>query len=191
MIDSNHIIGIDERPMFVNPNAGASIALGAQVEASRYKSLNEDLEPHIDPIELARNMMKDWPSLREKAIKEGLAKMNGDFYIVMITKEEQLYTEVKSVFFITAQACPSPTYDQTVYKYHRAESKLEWAWTIPDLESCKYLMENLLTIDDPDMKRLRDFVIEFYNETLTLRAMKYNACECARCQIHKEIAWQE
>src|ERR1019366_3827698 len=51
--------------------------LGQQVFDSRTKNADEDYQ--IPVIDLAREMMKEWPAYLERAINEGIEKYVGDF----------------------------------------------------------------------------------------------------------------
>ncbi len=65
--------------------------------------------------------------------------ISGDFYVIVVLKKERHLANVLRQFFFSRQSCPTPEYDQTVYKYIAAEEKIEYLWTVPDVETCNYL----------------------------------------------------
>lgn len=69
--------------------------------------------------------------------------------------------------------CPEPTFDQTVYLYHRASDDVELLWTLPHIVGCVLISENLKTLD-PEQKQLAEYVMAFKNGTLFKNAKRIN-----------------
>lgn len=65
--------------------------------------------------------------------------IQGSFYIVVLLKKERILNNVLRQYFFYRQTCPTPEYDQTVYKYIPEGDKIEYIWTVPDVETCNYL----------------------------------------------------
>ena len=113
----------------------------------------------IDPIELQRavhegNSSED--SFEHQvflALQKGRASFDKDFYVVVLFKKERLLHNVVRQYFFPRISCPTPEYDQVVYKYHRERDELEFLWVVPDKQSCKELPLNghLLPLDQQDL----------------------------------------
>jgi hypothetical protein len=43
-------------------------------------------------------------------------------------------------------SCPTPVYNQAVYKYHRSAGTLEFLWSIPDEARYNWLVKNILNL---------------------------------------------
>lgn len=69
--------------------------------------------------------------------------------------------------------CPEPTFDQSVYLYHRGIDDVELLWAIPHLTGCVLISENLETLD-PEQKQLAEYVMAFKNGTLFKNAKRIN-----------------
>ena len=99
--------------------------------------------------------------------------LEGDFFIVAILKKEPLLENVLRNYFIPTVDCPTPTYDQTVYRYKSSKSDIEFLWVIPDRETCLTLKENKAIVV-PGERSLLQFVLDFYDGTLYRLAKKLN-----------------
>lgn len=108
-----------------------------------------------------------------KKICSNRPAMDGDFYIVGLLKKEKLLDNVLRNYFIPTLACPTPHYDQTLYKYRADRDDIEFVWTIPDKETCETFRENKEQIV-PQERSLLKFVLEYYDGTLFNLAKKLN-----------------
>ena len=126
-----------------------------------------------DPIEIQRKMQEDWCNQIDLCISSNMHEYMDDFFVVIITKRERLMQNVIRNYFCARSTCPTPDYDQTVYKYHRKEGMVEYIWTIPDKETCLYLKNNSLFVA-PEEKDLLNFVLDFADGTLFKLACELN-----------------
>ena len=97
----------------------------------------------------------------------------GSFFVVVTTKKERLMQNVIRNYFFARQSCPSPEWDQTVYKYDPSKEEIEFLWVIPSKDTCEYMIKNALEID-PSEHELRRFVLEFSDGSLLRQAKKLN-----------------
>lgn len=67
---------------------------------------------------------------------------NKDFYVVVTTKKERLLENVMRNFFYGRLSCPTPDWDQTVYKFKRKGEQLIFMWVIPSKQACNYMLQN-------------------------------------------------
>jgi len=98
---------------------------------------------------------------------------SGDFFVVVLTKKEKLLQNVIRNFFYGRLSCPTPDYDQTVYRYVREEDVIEFIWVIPSRQTCFWLKDNVLSIL-PEERELLNFVLQFADGTLYKLAKKLN-----------------
>ncbi len=129
-----------------------------------------------DPIELEREMHKDYEKNLFLCAENHKQHLFGDFYIEVITKKEPLMQNVLRNYFLAVQACPSPNYDQTVYRYHRSNDTIEFLWVIPAKDICEMLTFNALQVPESERELLK-FVLEFNDGTLLRLAKKLNGEE--------------
>ena len=126
-----------------------------------------------DPIELERAMHADYGKNVFEAVERGIKEYMGDFYIVVTTKMEPLMKNVLRNYYFPRQSCPTPDYDQTVYRYHRNDDKIEFLWVVPSRETCEKFKEHALEIA-PEEKELLYFVMEFYDGDLLKKSKRLN-----------------
>jgi hypothetical protein len=119
-----------------------------------------------DPIELQQAMQYD--SFEDEffaAVERGKKKYVQDFYIVVLNQRFRLFTNVIRTYFIDRLSCPTPDYDQSVYKFHRKKDEIEFLWVVPDKQTCEDMRDDALMIP-PEMWTLLQFVLHFYDGTL-------------------------
>lgn len=120
-----------------------------------------------------REQWKDYESNIQDAITKGTKTYQGDFFVVVETKKERLLKNVIRNYFFTRSTCPTPQYDQVVYRYHRTSGSIEFLWVVPAKDMCLYYKENPLMVS-PEEQDLRDYVLAFYDNTLLRVAKKLN-----------------
>jgi hypothetical protein len=124
-----------------------------------------------DAIEQMREQLTDYDKNIAECIERGKKDHPQDFYIVVITKRERLMPNVFRNYFTNRLSCPTPDYDQTVYKYTKLDQSVEFIWVVPSKQTCLYMMSNPLEIRE---KELLHFVIDFANGTLGKKALVLN-----------------
>jgi hypothetical protein len=127
----------------------------------------------LSPIEIERTLHQDYEKNIFECIDRGKKDFYGDFFVVVITKQEPLMQNVLRHYFICRLSCPSPDYDQTVYKYTRATEIIEFIWVIPSRETCFTLKENSTQVV-PAEYGLLEFVLKFADGTLYKLAKSLN-----------------
>jgi hypothetical protein len=140
--------------------------------------LMEKIPESRDPIELERAMHADYDKHLYDAIARGFREYHGDFYVVVDTKKERLLENVLRNYFYCRSTCPTPTYDQTVYKYHRKDENIEFIWVIPSKDTCQIYRDHCLEVD-PEERDLLQFVLEFYDGSLLRKCKILNNEESA------------
>lgn len=124
-------------------------------------------------LEQMRENLTEYEANLIECVERGKKEISGDFYIVVLTKNEQLLQNVFRNFFFTRSSCPTPDWDQTLYKYKRADDNLIYMWTIPSRDACTYLTNNALLVNREE-RVLCDFVLAFNDGTLMRLAKELN-----------------
>jgi hypothetical protein len=126
-----------------------------------------------DPIEYERAMHEDYEEELINCILAHEKVFTGDFYVVVITKKERLLQNVIRNFFFARQSCPTPEYDQAVYRYTRADDVVDFLWVIPSKDTVELLHNNALQVP-PEERELLQFVLDFQDGTLLNLAKSLN-----------------
>ena len=126
-----------------------------------------------DPIEMERAMHEDYGKNMLECLHTGQLDFVGDFYIVVITKCEPLMTNVLRNYFFNRKSCPTPDYDQTVYRYNKTTDDLDFLWVIPSKDTCLQFIQNAPSIPHHEWGLLQ-FVLKFADGTLYKQAKQLN-----------------
>lgn len=118
-----------------------------------------------DPIEIEREMQRDYLKNLVECVTEYKKSWPDDFYIVVLTKQERLMHNIFRNYFFGRKSCPTPNYDQSVFKFNAKRDDIEYIWSIPSQDACHHLKENALIVDNAE-KELLKFVILFADGTL-------------------------
>lgn len=144
----------------------------------------------IDPREIQRAQEKEYLDNLVWAVKHAQKKIDcstikdhescatreaidGSFFIAAILKKEKLLENVLRNYFIPTRVCPTPTYDQTVFRYNAQKEDIEYIWTIPDRETCLTFKENITKIV-PEEQALLKNILDFYSGALYRKAKEFN-----------------
>jgi hypothetical protein len=128
-------------------------------------------------IEIVQESFEDYEKKLVDTIEKARLKYPADFFIVVLSKLERALSLdgrpfIRRLIADTA-VCPSPFYDQVVYKYHRNAEDLQFLWSIPDPETCSYL-ENHSSMIPKEEYQLLDFVQRYHNGSLLNWAKRLN-----------------
>ena len=89
-------------------------------------------------------------------------------------------------YFIPRKSCPTPTYDQMVYKFHRKDEALEFVWAVPSMVAVKDLLKHKHDID-PSFFALLKMVMDFTDGTLEKKAKTFNDESFLKKEIDYEL----
>lgn len=111
----------------------------------------------------------------DEAIKDGKKKWHGQsFFIVALSRDfRKLMYKTLMNQFVARQTCPTPNYDQHVWRYDFHSGQTEYIWSIPCKEACHYLKDNALLVA-PEEKELLRYVLEYADGTLYKKCKKLN-----------------
>ncbi len=163
------------------------------VGAEAYERLLKTPETR-DPIEIQREVQKDYIANLEWAVRHMQKKVDcshligtgrghdecvqrvgydGSFYVVVLTKKERLMDNVLRNYFFSTMYCPTPDFNQSVYKYHHDREQLEYLWTLPDEEVCKAFIANTNYVV-PEEREMLSYILQFYDGSLIKKARQLN-----------------
>ena len=100
-------------------------------------------------------------------------KFTGNFYVIVATKKERLLQNVIRNYFFGRKTCPTPEYDQVVYRYDRSMGDLELLWVVPAKDVCSHMITNALELPVEE-RELLNFVIDFLDGALLRLAKRFN-----------------
>ena len=126
-----------------------------------------------DPIELQRELMKDYCDEVIKCAMHGRSYYKKPYYVVVITKKERLMHNVLRSYYFHRGTCPTPDYDQAVYQFDPIAEGFKEIWVIPDKDACEILYQNALHVV-PKERQLRDYVLDFASGRLFQKAVELN-----------------
>lgn len=125
------------------------------------------------PVALQQEMQREYyQNLIDRALADRKF-YSGKFFIIVLTKNERLLPNVFRNYFYSRHTCPTPDYDQSVFRYNNTDETIEYIWTIPSQEACFHLLENRVQIH-PEERELLDFVVKFKRGELFRLAKKLN-----------------
>lgn len=99
--------------------------------------------------------------------------LEGSFFIAVLLKKEKLLENVLRNYFVPTKACPTPCYDQTVYRYDDNKGTIEFIWVVPDRETALTFKYNVSKIV-PDEQGLLRHILDFYDGNLFRKMKKFN-----------------
>ncbi len=102
--------------------------------------------------------------------------LEGSFFVQVLLKKEKLLENVLRNYFVPTKSCPTPSYDQTLYRYDDGKETIEFVWVVPDRETCLTFKENI-TIIVPEERGLLKHILDFYDGALFKKMKKFNGEE--------------
>lgn len=127
----------------------------------------------IKVLDQAAEMKKDYMNNLFEAVDRGCKLYDTDFFIHVETKQEPLLPNVFRDYFILLKNCPTPNYDQSVFKYNRQAGQIEYIWTIPDRDTCHHLKMHATEVV-PEERQLLYYVLKYTDGTLFKLMKKLN-----------------
>lgn len=145
---------------------------------------------HINPQEIQRAQEKEYLANLEWAILHAQKKVpcaneecatackdrvgtTGSFFVQVLLKKEKLLENVLRAYFIPTSVCPTPTYDQTLFRYDHEKETATFVWAIPDRDTCETFKENVEKIV-PEEQQLLLCVLKFYDGTYYRMMKEFN-----------------
>lgn len=140
--------------------------------SANLSSQHEQVVDHSSQEQM-QEMLVDWDNKIMESVQEGIRKFDRDFFIVVETKKEPLMNNVLRNYFIVRQSCPTPSYDNAVYHYHRSDEHIELLWVLPSKETCAMMKSRSLEIP-AEQRELLQFVLDDADGTLLQKSLILN-----------------
>lgn len=135
--------------------------------------LQRDMYGDVTAGEQMQAQLIDYERSVHECVATGKAQYSGDFFVVVLTKRERLMANVFRNYFVARQSCPTPSYDQTVYKYVRNGDELQFIWTLPNPAAIQNLLVHKHELD-PSFFPLLGMVLAFLDGDLDRKAQVLN-----------------
>lgn len=126
--------------------------------------------------ELEEAMQQDYLKELTACVQTNRKKYHKDFYVVVLTKNEKLMPNVFRNYFLDRSTCPTPDYDQSVFKFNASQESIEYLWSLPSKDSIEYLKYHKKEVV-PEERQLLMFVLDFLDGTLDRLAKTMNGEE--------------
>ena len=127
----------------------------------------------VSVIDQARESLSDYEKSLLECIASGQKTYPKEFYVTVAFKKEPLMENVLRCFFVHRKSCPTPDYDQIVYRYDKAKDMIDFLWVIPSKYACIQLKSNAIEIVSEE-KELLKFVMDFADGMLYKKALALN-----------------
>lgn len=123
-----------------------------------------------------------------QAVDRGLQdpSIKGSFFIVVLLRKETVMQNVVRLQYLYRQTCPTPGYDQTVFKYDRPGDHLEFIWSIPNNVTVEQMDRHPEQFPD-DQQELVNFARSFRSGSLDKKAQQLNEKIDLGCQPKNKI----
>lgn len=103
-----------------------------------------------------------WQAINKVAAETSRVEpfVNKPFYVVMVKTNERTEERKPIDKFFPRLSCPTPGYNQDVFKYHPISGQLEYLWSIPRKARYWQIWNNRHKyLDNKELKRLASFVV--------------------------------
>lgn len=97
---------------------------------------------------------------------------NQVIYITVLSKWEK-HLDIPHHYFFYRLSCPTPTYDQIVYKYDPVKDDIEFIWVVPDKITCQDYYRDRLQVP-ASHRELLYFVLSFMDGSLDKKCKELN-----------------
>lgn len=128
-----------------------------------YELLSKSPE-RINVIDMQREMQKSFFDNMQDIVRKH--KTYADrYYILVILRRERLIPNAIRQQFVVRKSRPEPFYDSTLYSYSNKTGDLTYCWSIPDQDTCEYLLRPDTNLSK-EYDQLKNFVKKFADGTL-------------------------
>lgn len=129
----------------------------------------------INALEFGKEWLKKgkYAEKLQETLDGGKKEFTGDFFVLMMLKKEKLSHRTFRTYFVGRKSCPTPAYDQSVFRYISKDDYLEHIWTIPSIKTCDDMFYNKAFVPPEEWCLLRH-IIKFKDGTLLHKARVLN-----------------
>ena len=139
---------------------------------SRNLQLEDDVGAYSEAM--APQILNELANIVDEARQSHWVYQEKDFYVVMIKTINRLTMQPHFKYF-TRLSCPTPVYNQDVWKFKHREGTLEFLWCIPDMSRYMDILSYPQKyLQSKDTERLAKFVLLMESGQLLQWAKKEN-----------------
>jgi hypothetical protein len=124
-------------------------------------------------IDQMHEQLSEYDQTLHDTVELGKKTYPDDFYVVVLTKKERLMENVIRNYFIPRGSCPTPEWDQAVYRYHKPADRVGFLWIVPSRDTCSY-MRNNANVLPKEQYELLTYVLQFEDGTLLKLSKQLN-----------------
>jgi hypothetical protein len=143
-----------------------------QLAVEHHKKRKESLE-QFDIESQSETILRSYMDELQDCAEDNFKNYESPFYIAVLTKQEELLKNIIRNYFVARQSCPTPTFDQSVFKVNKDAGTIEYLWTVPNKKAAEFLWQNAQKIK-AEQHQLLQFVMDFKSGELDKIAMKLN-----------------
>ena len=127
----------------------------------------------VTAIDQMRESLTDYEKEILECINRGIEQFKDNFFVVVVMRldDSMVTANVIRARFFPRKSCPTPDYNQDVYKYESGD--LQYLWSIPDRTTCHTYIKNYKQVV-PEEQHLLAMIIKFFNGDLDKLCMKLN-----------------
>lgn len=118
----------------------------------------------INVIDMQREMQKSVLQEIDEIIKNH-TRYSEKYYILYLLQRDRIMPNVIRQKFIVRKTRPKPDYDSSLFSYNNKTSQLAFHWSIPDEDTCMYLLANKNALSS-DEQALLSYVEKFSSGVL-------------------------
>lgn len=128
----------------------------------------------VNVSEISNHQLRSYMDNVWTAVERGKKDLEDSIFFVVVTLKGEgiLHKTLRNQFFYR-RSCPTPTFQQTVFRYLRKDDMLEYLWSIPDPKSAydyKYYPEAV----PPHKYEVLRNVLDYFDGTLDDLCLKFN-----------------
>lgn len=138
-----------------------------------YRDLQMQKQDKITVYEMTEAITGDYMPKLVDLVEQSKPKSNDDFYIECCHKQNQIMLKTLETYMKARHTCPTPFWDRSVFRYNRKDDKIEYLWTLPDIDTAHWLIRNALHLG-PEDKALLSHVLDYQEGKLLKLAMYLN-----------------
>lgn len=144
------ILTKNESPKKTTPTFGQQYLEGIKAESGK------------TPVkDIRKGILSEWDeNIYELIEKTRKVEPSRHFYVCVTTKREYLVKNTIRNYFESKYACPTPQFEQVVYKINKDSNDPVLLWVIPNKDACIYLKNNAAYVDTIEHELLQ-YVLDF------------------------------
>ena len=140
----------------------------SEEQAIGKKIIKDTLQNNIvaDKQDFSNYTKSEYVKLLEDSINDGIKKFDGDFFLEVSFRKDNLLKKVFKLIPFLRSTCPLPFYGKDVFSYSSKDGKLELLWAIPSKELCVHpeLLPLHIKGNDKLIETIQRFNSGFYFE---------------------------